>query len=162
MFNEGLAAIGLGPFLSSDEPSRKEVTVTPETYEVVAKGSLSPALLSAMGGFEVVSVKHGLSHLVGPIPDQYRMRQVRELLEDMNVELVSINEVRQCDHPGCTEVALATVNLCQPHADESIEELHLALATVEVKCPKCGAFAAERLSWHHCERPGPQPDGREV
>ena len=133
-----------------------------ETYEVVARGRLSPALLSAMGGFEIVSVEHGLSHLVGPIPDQYRMRQVRELLEDMNIDLVSINEVHQCEHPGCTEVALATLKLCQPHVDESIEELRLALATVEVKCPKCGAFAAEGLSWHHCEHPGPQPDEREV
>ena len=140
----------------------KEVTVNAETYEVVARGRLSPALLSAMGGFEIVSVEHGLSHLVGPIPDQYRMRQVRELLEDMNIDLVSINQVRQCGHPGCTEVALGTLKLCQPHADESIEDLHLALATVEVKCPKCGAFAAEGLSWHHCEHPGPQPDEREV
>ena len=133
-----------------------------ETYEVVARGRLSPALLSAMGGFEIVSVEHGLSHLVGPIPDQYRMRQVRELLEDMNIDLVSISEVHQCEHPGCTEVALATLKLCQPHVDESIEELHLALATVEVKCAKCGAFAVEGLSWHHCEHPGPQPDEREV
>jgi hypothetical protein len=137
-------------------------TVSAETYEVVARGRLSPVLLSAMGGFEIVSVEHGLSHLVGPIPDQSSMRQLRELLEDMNIDLVSIDEVRQCEHPGCTEVALATLKLCRSHADESIEELHLALATVEVKCPKCGAFATEGLSWHHCEHPGPQPDEREV
>ena len=61
MFNEALAAIGLGPFLASDDLSRKEVTVTAETYEVVARGRVSPALLSAMGGFEIVSVEHGLS-----------------------------------------------------------------------------------------------------
>ena len=64
-----------------------------ETYEVVASGRLSPALLSAMGGFEIVSIEHGLSHLVGPIPDQYRMHQLRELLDDMNIDLVSINQV---------------------------------------------------------------------
>jgi hypothetical protein len=137
-------------------------TVSAETYEVVARGRLSPAQLSAMGGFEIVSVDHGLSHLVGSIPDQYRMRQLREFLEDMNIDLVSINQVRLCEHPGCTEVAVAILKLCRPHTDESIEELHLALATVEIKCPICGAFAPEGMSWHQCEHPGPQPDEREV
>ena len=69
---------------------------------------------------------------------------------------------RQCEHPGCTEVAVASQKLCQWHADDAIKGLQLALATVEIKCPMCGAFAPEGLSWHHCEHPGPQPDDREV
>jgi hypothetical protein len=71
----------------------EEVSVNAETYEVVARGRLSSALLGAMGGFEVLSIEHGLSHLVGPIPDQDRMHQLFELLRDMNIDLVSINPV---------------------------------------------------------------------
>ena len=54
---------------------------------------MSPALLSAMGGFEIASVEHGLSHLVGRIPNQDRLHQLLELLRDLNIELVSINQV---------------------------------------------------------------------
>lgn len=64
-----------------------------ETYEVVTKGRPSSVVLSAMGGFEIASVDHGLSHLVGQIPDQSRMHQLFELLRDLNIELVSINQV---------------------------------------------------------------------
>jgi hypothetical protein len=64
-----------------------------ETYEVVTGGRPSPAVLSAMGGFEVASVEHGLSHLVGQIPDQDRMHELLRLLRDLNIELVSINQV---------------------------------------------------------------------
>jgi hypothetical protein len=64
-----------------------------ETYEVVTRGRPTPAVLKAMGGFEVASVNHGLSHLIGPIPDQDRMHQLLELLRDLNIELVSINQV---------------------------------------------------------------------
>ena len=54
---------------------------------------MSPALLSAMGGFEIASVEHGFRHLVGRIPNQDRLHQLLELLRDLNIELVSINEV---------------------------------------------------------------------
>ena len=63
------------------------------TYEVVTRGKPSSAVLDAMGGFEIVSVDHGLSRLVGEIPDQDRMHQLLELLRDLNIELVSINQV---------------------------------------------------------------------
>jgi hypothetical protein len=64
-----------------------------ETYEVVTRGKPSQPVLSAMGGFEVASVEHGLSHLVGQIPDQDHMHQLFELLRDLNIELVSINQM---------------------------------------------------------------------
>jgi hypothetical protein len=64
-----------------------------ETYEVVTRGKMSPALLSAMGGFEIASVEHGLNHLVGRIPNQDRLHQLLELLRDLKIELVSINQV---------------------------------------------------------------------
>jgi hypothetical protein len=71
--------------------------VSTGTYEVVTRGTPMPAVLQAMGGFEVASVRHGLSHLIGTIPDQDRMRQLFELLRDLNIELVSINPVSNCD-----------------------------------------------------------------
>jgi hypothetical protein len=45
-----------------------------------------------MGGFEIASIEHGLSCLVGRIPDQ-TMHQLFDLLRDLNLELVSINHV---------------------------------------------------------------------
>jgi hypothetical protein len=71
----------------------REGTLSAETYEVVTRGSPSSSVLIAMGGFEIASVNHGLSHLVGQIPDQDRMHQLFELLRDLNIELVSINQV---------------------------------------------------------------------
>ena len=50
-------------------------------------------MLLAMGGSGIASVAHGLTHLIGSIPDQDHVHQLFELLRDLNIELVSINQV---------------------------------------------------------------------
>jgi hypothetical protein len=60
-------------------------------FEIVVKGTLSPVLTVAIEGFEVIRCSHGLTYLVGWVPDQARLHGIMERLQDLNIELVSIN-----------------------------------------------------------------------
>lgn len=60
----------------------------------MVKGRLSPTLTAAIDGFEVSSCDHGLTHLVGWVPDQSRLHGTLELLRDLNIELISVNPVQ--------------------------------------------------------------------
>lgn len=72
-----------------------------ETFEIVVKGRLSPALTSALDGFEVSRCEHGMTHLVGWVPDQSRLHSLLERLRDLNIELASVNPVsRTADVPA--------------------------------------------------------------
>jgi hypothetical protein len=61
------------------------------SFEIVVKGRLSPTLTAAIDGFEVSHCDHGLTHLVGWVPDQARLHCTLELLRDLNIELISVN-----------------------------------------------------------------------
>jgi hypothetical protein len=61
-----------------------------QTFEIVVKGRLSPALVAAINGFEVTNCEHGMTHLVGSVPDQSRLHGTLELLRDLNIELSSV------------------------------------------------------------------------
>jgi hypothetical protein len=62
-----------------------------QSFEIVVKGRLSPALVVAIDGFEVSGVEDGRTTLVGWVPDQARLHGTFELLRDLNIELVSVN-----------------------------------------------------------------------
>ena len=61
-----------------------------QTFEIVVKGRLSPSLIAAIKGFEVTKCVHGMTHLVGTVPDQSRLHGTLELLRDLNIELSSV------------------------------------------------------------------------
>ncbi len=61
-----------------------------QTYEVVTKGRLSPALVRGLYGFTLDRVQDGKSYLLGTMPDQGRLFRALEVLRDLHVELVSI------------------------------------------------------------------------
>jgi hypothetical protein len=63
----------------------------PESFEIVVKGRLSPALIAAFDGFEVSRCDHGETPLVGRVPDQAALHGTLEMLRDLNIELVSVN-----------------------------------------------------------------------
>jgi hypothetical protein len=65
--------------------------MNPETFEIVVRGRMSPTLASAVDGFEISRTDHGMTHLVGWVPDQARLHSLFELLRDLNIELVSVN-----------------------------------------------------------------------
>ena len=63
------------------------------TFEVIVRGRLSPALLAAFGDFEAAHVDGGgLTRLIGSA-DQDALRELFRLLQDLNVELLSVNPV---------------------------------------------------------------------
>ncbi len=65
-----------------------------QSFEIVVKGRLSPALIAAIQGFEVTHVENGMTHLVGWVPDQSGLHGTLELLQDLNIEISSIVEVQ--------------------------------------------------------------------
>ena len=66
-----------------------------EKFEIVVRGRLSPTLLAALDGFDVSHCTDGLTHLVGPVPDQARIHALFQFLQDLNIELISVNPVAQ-------------------------------------------------------------------
>jgi hypothetical protein len=64
-----------------------------EMFEIVVRGRLSSTLRAALGEFEVTHCTDGLSHLVGPVPDQARIHALFQLLRDLNIELISVNPI---------------------------------------------------------------------
>ncbi len=64
-----------------------------ERFEIVVRGRLSPDLVTAFDGFDVSYCTDGLTHLVGPVPDQSRIHGLFRTLSDLNIELVSVNPI---------------------------------------------------------------------
>jgi hypothetical protein len=86
------------------EPLHQErAAVAAETFEIVVKGRLSPTLTAALDGFEVSRCEHGMTHLVGWVPDQARLHSLLAQLRDLNIELASVNPV-----PGAPTGSAAT------------------------------------------------------
>ena len=67
----------------------------PQKFEIVVKGRLSPSLLLAIDGFEVMHCTGGLTHLVGFVTNQAALHSLFEFLRDLNIELVSVNPVTE-------------------------------------------------------------------
>ncbi len=66
-----------------------------EKYEIVVRGRLSPAVVMNIDGFDVSHCTDGLTHLVGPVPDQARIHALLQFLLDLNIELISVNPVTE-------------------------------------------------------------------
>ena len=64
-----------------------------QLVEVVVRGKLGPELVAALEGFAVLGAPDGCSRLVGTIPDQARLLGLLEMLDQLHVEVVSVNPV---------------------------------------------------------------------
>ena len=61
------------------------------TFEVIVRGRLSPALVAALGDCEPAHLHGGLTRLHGA--DLDALYRLFRLLQDLNIELVSVNPV---------------------------------------------------------------------
>jgi hypothetical protein len=68
--------------------------LSPEQFEIVVRGVLSPTVLAAIDGFDAHYCTDGHTHLVGVVPDQARIHGLFQRLLELNIELVSVNPVR--------------------------------------------------------------------
>jgi hypothetical protein len=66
-----------------------------ETFEIVIRGTLSPAIAGAVEGFSVRRIEHNKTHLVGTVPDQARLMGILELLADLAITIDSVNPVAE-------------------------------------------------------------------
>ncbi len=71
----------------------ERVAVRAESFEIVVRGRLTPALVGALDGFEVVRYSQGLTYLRGWVPDQARLHSLLGVLRDLNIELKSVSAV---------------------------------------------------------------------
>ncbi len=79
--------------------------MSPERFEIVVRGTLGPEVLTAIDGFDASYCTDGHTHLVGLVPDQARIHGLFQRLLDLNIELVSVNPVRE-DGTGQDQVHL--------------------------------------------------------
>ena len=64
-----------------------------QVVEVVVRGKLGPELVAALQGFEAHGAPDGRTRLVGVVPDQARLLGLLEMLDQLHVEVVSVNPV---------------------------------------------------------------------
>ena len=60
--------------------------------EIVVRGRLGPELIAVFDGY-TVSDEGGFTSIVGRIPDQARLLGLLEMLDELHVEVVSVNPV---------------------------------------------------------------------
>jgi hypothetical protein len=84
---------GCGQFRLSDPTFSERIAVPVERFEIVVRGELSPTLVTALDGFDVSHCTDGLTHLVGPVPDQARIHSLFRILSELDIELVSVNPI---------------------------------------------------------------------
>jgi hypothetical protein len=57
------------------------------------RGKLGPELVAALQGFTVEAAPDGCTRVVGPIPDQARLIGLLDMLDQLHIEVVSVNPV---------------------------------------------------------------------
>ena len=67
--------------------------MSPDRFEIVVRGVLSPTVIASMGGFDARFCTDGHTHLVGSVPDQATFNRLLQGLLELDVELVSVNPV---------------------------------------------------------------------
>ena len=72
--------------------------------DVIVQGRLGRDLIATLPEFSV-RTEAGITHIVGPVPDQAKLFGLLDLFERFHVEVVSINRVTQDDGSPETEEA---------------------------------------------------------
>ncbi len=64
-----------------------------QVVEVVVRGTFGPDIIAALDEFSVEAGADGCTRVVGTIPDQARLIGLLEMLDQLHVEVVSVNPV---------------------------------------------------------------------
>ncbi len=64
-----------------------------QVVEIVVRGTLGPTLVAALSGFTVGPAPDGCTRVVGAIPDQARLIGLLGMLDELHIEVVSVNPV---------------------------------------------------------------------
>jgi hypothetical protein len=75
-------------------PQSKGLTLSPDTFEIVVRGVHSTTGLAAFDGFDIQYCTDGHTHLVGIVPDHSTFNRLLQSLLQLDIELVSVNPVR--------------------------------------------------------------------
>ena len=70
-----------------------------QVVEVVVRGKLGPDLVAALHDFAVEPSADGCTRLVGTIPDQARLLGLLEMLDELHIEVISVNPVPAREAP---------------------------------------------------------------
>lgn len=62
-----------------------------QVVEIVVRGTLGPELVAALHGFDVSPAPDGCSRVVGAVPDQTRLMGLLSMLDELHVEVISVN-----------------------------------------------------------------------
>jgi hypothetical protein len=80
--------------------------VSAKTYEIVVRGTFDPSLVEAIDGFCVDRTGHGLTYLIGSVPDQAGLLNVLQALRDLTIPLISVNPISPDRAASSDEAAL--------------------------------------------------------
>ena len=64
-----------------------------QVVEIVVRGTLGPDLIAALDGFTVSAVADRCTSVRGSVPDQARLIGLLEMLDELHIEVVSVNPV---------------------------------------------------------------------
>ena len=64
-----------------------------QSVRILVRGRLGPELAAALDAFEIADAPDGCSLLSGRVPDQARLLGVLEMLDELHIEVVSVNPV---------------------------------------------------------------------
>lgn len=62
-----------------------------QSVQILVRGRLGPELAAALEGFELAAAPDGCTRLSGTVPDQARLLGVLEMLDELHIEVVSVN-----------------------------------------------------------------------
>lgn len=86
--------------MEDNRPARMGVggNMSSHIYQVMVRGRMSPALMASFAAFEIDTDADGLTRLIGDVPDQSHLLGLLTALNDLHIEIVSVNPVAGSRH----------------------------------------------------------------
>jgi hypothetical protein len=79
----------------SDTQSPKECSYKQEIYEIRIQDHLPDRWLDRFAGLTIARESDGTTTLSGPLPDQTALHSILLRIRDMNLKLISVNQIEK-------------------------------------------------------------------